>query len=139
VAPVRTIKINHRDLDSADAAREELERQIRSAERDPSQVDNPISSAINLTRLRESGIPQEAQLAQIVEAIAQLGHEFASFRAEITRQLAAPLGSVPVQITGGQIRLAPQVAPAAQKVNIARRGAVPVPDSAAPGSEEPQK
>jgi len=60
VSAVRTIKINHRDLDSAAAARRELERHIRSAENDPLQVDNPITSAIDLKRLQESGEPQQA-------------------------------------------------------------------------------
>ena len=90
VASLRTIRVNYRDLDSVEVARGELERHIRSAENDPSQVDNPISSAIDLTRLRESGGP-EAQLATVIEMVGQLAHEIESLRIELQQSARVPI------------------------------------------------
>jgi hypothetical protein len=67
VSPVRTIKLDHHDLDSAKAARLELEKQMKAAGKDPSLADNPISSGIDLKVLKESGSSVEALLARLLE------------------------------------------------------------------------
>lgn len=66
VAATRTIQIDHRDLDSAARCREELARQIRTVEGDPSQVDSPISVAVDLQSLRRSENPLEKSNAEII-------------------------------------------------------------------------
>jgi len=66
----RMIKIDYRDLDSVEEARNALISQIHAVEQDPSLVDNPISVAIDLTTLRTTGKPAEVQLADLVEALA---------------------------------------------------------------------
>lgn len=61
----RTIKIDHKDLDSVDEARKELKRQMKAVERDATLVDSPISTAINFRFLKESGNPQNKAIAEL--------------------------------------------------------------------------
>lgn len=72
VAGTRTIPLDHRDLDSAARCREDIVRQIRNVERDPSQVDTPISAAIDLQSLRRSDNPLEKSNAEIISMLQDL-------------------------------------------------------------------
>ncbi len=85
VAATRVVYLDHRDLDSADAAREEITKHMRAAEKDPTQVDNPISIAIDLQGLKDSGNPVQEQLAVLSQGmsivlrhVTDLQREFAS-------------------------------------------------------------
>jgi hypothetical protein len=72
VAASRTIHVDHHDLDSVARCRDELSQQIRSVERDPSQVDTPISVAIDLQSLRQSDNPLEKSNAEIITMLQEL-------------------------------------------------------------------
>ena len=64
--------MDHRDLDSAARCREELVKQIHSAEKDPKDVDTPISVAIDLQSLRRSDNPLEKSNAEIISMLQEL-------------------------------------------------------------------
>jgi len=72
VAGTRTIQLDHRDLDSVARCREELIRQIRTVEKDVSQVDTPISVAVDLQSLRGSDNPLEKSNAEIISMLQDL-------------------------------------------------------------------
>jgi hypothetical protein len=72
VAATRTIQVDHRDLDSAARCREELVKQIHAAEKDPKDVDTPISVAIDLQSLRRSDNPLEKSNAEIISMLQEL-------------------------------------------------------------------
>jgi hypothetical protein len=72
VAGMRTIPVDHHDLDSVAEARQELVRQIKAVEKDPARVHSPISTAINLQNLRSSERPVEQLLGEMNAAILQL-------------------------------------------------------------------
>jgi hypothetical protein len=72
VAGTRTIELDHRDLDSAARCRDEIARQIRAVEKDVSQVDTPISVAIDLQSLRRSENPLEKSNAEIISMLQDL-------------------------------------------------------------------
>lgn len=72
VAPTRTVHVDHRDLDSVANAKDELIKQIRSVEKDPSKVDSPISVAIDLQSLRQSENPLEKSNAEIISMLQDL-------------------------------------------------------------------
>jgi len=72
VAQSRTIQVDHHDLDSVARCREELVRQIRSVEKDPLDVDTPISVAIDLQSLRQSENPLEKSNAEIISMLQEL-------------------------------------------------------------------
>lgn len=66
VSPNRVIKYGFGDWDSLPRCKEELVRQIQSVQRDPSNVDNPISNAIDLKSQQQSGDPMANINAQII-------------------------------------------------------------------------
>ena len=51
VAATRIIQVDHHDLDSVAKCHQELTSQIRAVEKDPTDVDTPISAAIDLQQL----------------------------------------------------------------------------------------
>lgn len=80
LAVQRTIVVDHHDLDSVARAREEIVRQVRAVEANPSEVDNPISAAMELHSLRLSENPLEKSNAQILAALAEMGAILTSMR-----------------------------------------------------------
>jgi hypothetical protein len=69
IAPSRVIRLDHRDLDSAAKATEQLVPHIQAAEKNPELVDNPITTAIDLEALRRSTRPHDLQLAEVVRGM----------------------------------------------------------------------
>ena len=72
VAATRTIHVDHHDLDSAAKAKDEIIKQIRAVERNPAEVDTPISVAIELQQLRQSDNPLEKSNAEIISMLQEL-------------------------------------------------------------------
>jgi hypothetical protein len=66
VASTRTVQVDHHDLDSAARAKEEIIRQIRAVEKNPADVDTPISVAVELQFLKKSDNPIENANAEIM-------------------------------------------------------------------------
>lgn len=77
VAQSRTIQVDHHDLDSIARCREELVGQIRSVEKDPSDVDTPISVAVDLQSLCKSENPLEKSNAEIMALLQDLRSKIA--------------------------------------------------------------
>lgn len=69
VASMLTISVNHGDLDSVARCKEEIIRQIRSVEKDPTKVDSPITMAIDLQSLRQSENPLEKSTTEIISML----------------------------------------------------------------------
>lgn len=82
VAASRTIHVDHHDLDSAARAKEEIVKQIRSVERNPTEVDTPISVAIELQLLRQSDNPLEKSNAEIITMLQDLRTTVVELREE---------------------------------------------------------
>lgn len=72
VAPTRTIYVDHHDLDSVEEAKNEIVKQIKIVEKDVSEIDTPISVALDLQLLRQSDNPEQRSLADLVDAISDL-------------------------------------------------------------------
>ena len=87
VAHQRTIKVDHKDLDSVAACVDELTRQIRAAEKDPAKVDTPISMALEVQTLRQSDNPLEKSAADIISML----QEVRASVAEISDQRSSSL------------------------------------------------
>jgi hypothetical protein len=91
VSAIRTIEVDHHDLDSVDAAKTEILRQMQSSDRPDAVVDSPISLAMHLEVLRLSGNPAERQLGDVLGAIAELGASLAG----ISKRLSEPMSILP--------------------------------------------
>jgi hypothetical protein len=72
VAGTRTVHVDHHDLDSVEEAKGEIIKQIKSVIKNASEVDTPISVALDLQILRQSDNPEQRSLADMVAAISEL-------------------------------------------------------------------
>jgi hypothetical protein len=69
---MRTIKLNHQDLDSVEGCKRRLGEQIRQVENDATQVDSPITTAILQMQLEESANPEEKSLALLMRQVSDM-------------------------------------------------------------------
>ncbi len=90
VAVMRTVQVDLTDPDSVEAAREEVVKQIRAVEADPSHVDTPLASAIDVLDARKGG---RSDAAKILEELGRLTEAISS----LPREVAAKLGANPYQ------------------------------------------
>ena len=72
IAATRVISIDHKDLDSVEDAKKELEKQISSIEGYNSEVDNPISVVIELRDLKTSKKPEDRQFGEILTKLEEI-------------------------------------------------------------------
>ncbi|MCK4829478.1 hypothetical protein KA005_77855 [bacterium] len=72
VAGTRTINVDHHDLDSVGAAKNEIVNQIKSLEQDSNNIETPISVSLDLQILRQSDDPEHRSLADIMSALTEL-------------------------------------------------------------------
>ena len=72
VAATRTIHVDHHDLDSVEAAKNEIVNQIHALEKDATDIETPISTSLDLQLLRQSEKPEERSLADLVAAVSDL-------------------------------------------------------------------
>lgn len=80
VSAQRTIEIDHRDLESVDKARKELERQIVAVEKNPTLVDSPITTALSIQSLRSSANPEQTAIMAIQATLSNLSSEIRYIR-----------------------------------------------------------
>ncbi len=72
VAGIRTISVEHKDLDSVHDCKEKLISQIQSIERNPNNIETPISFAIDQQSLRQSDNPLESSNAEIISMLQEV-------------------------------------------------------------------
>ncbi len=72
VAPTRTIQLDHKDLESAALCRQALSKQIRAIQSETSDIDNPISSAIDLQLFRQAAEPSKTGDPRMISMLSDL-------------------------------------------------------------------
>jgi DNA-binding CsgD family transcriptional regulator len=75
ISQQRTISLDHKDMDSVEEAKNNLRKQIEAVQRDPSQVDSPITVAVNLTSLKGSEKPTDTALVEIMSMLQEIRTE----------------------------------------------------------------
>lgn len=94
VAGMRTIPVDHRDLDSVEEAKQEIARQVKAIiKKKPEDIESPISVSVELQALRQSENPEERSLAEFVSSIAELRSGLGS----IEKRLSSPENLIPPQ------------------------------------------
>jgi len=88
VAGIRTIEIDHRDLDGAQSAKDDIIRQINSIKKDGYEVKSPISVTVDLEMLRQSGNPEQRQIADILAAMAEVKSGISSIDKRLSNPIA---------------------------------------------------
>jgi hypothetical protein len=87
VAGIRTINVDHRDLDSVDEAKNAIKKQISqifAGER--RDTESPISISIELFALRNSEKPEERSLADLLSEIVQLRSDLSSLEKRMSNR-----------------------------------------------------
>ncbi len=94
VAGMRTIPVDHRDLDSVEEAKGEIQKQIKAVEsKKPADIDSPISVSVEIQSLRQSENPEKRSLAEFVSAVADLRSDIAA----IEKRISSPERILPVE------------------------------------------
>lgn len=83
VAGTRTIYVDHKDLDSVEAAKNEIVEQIKALEKDATDIETPISVSLDLQLLRSSEKPEERSLADLVASMVDLRASIGKVEARI--------------------------------------------------------
>ncbi|MDE0002928.1 MAG: hypothetical protein OXQ29_09555 [Rhodospirillaceae bacterium] len=111
VSTVRTISVDHRDLDAAATAKARITDQIRSFQDGRADLESPLSVSLDLQRLRQSDNPEQRSLAELLSEMSNLSNkidnvlssERSSWRSKLTphrlQQLNALLRAVPPRIS----------------------------------------
>ncbi|WP_298993222.1 hypothetical protein [uncultured Pseudokineococcus sp.] len=71
VADQRTIMVDHRDLDSVSAAKDELARQVEAI-KSGIEIDNPLTFAVDVASLRGSENPGDRTQGEILQMLEEL-------------------------------------------------------------------
>jgi hypothetical protein len=72
VAGTRTIHVDHHDLDSVEQAKTEIIAQVKALEKNPANLETPISVSLDLQLLRQSDNPEQRSLADVLSVITEL-------------------------------------------------------------------
>ena len=99
IAGMRTIELDHHDLDSVARAKSEIVRHIEAIERPGHVVETPISVSLDLQTLRRSDDPQQRTLADLVAAMAEVKSSLATIErilsgTPVSGTLLQPLGRI---------------------------------------------
>jgi len=83
VAGTRTIYVDHHDLDSVEAAKNDIIDQVKALEKDASDMETPISVSLDLQLLRQSDKPEERSLADLLASVVELRTSLSKVEAKI--------------------------------------------------------
>jgi hypothetical protein len=103
IAASRTIHVDHHDLDSVAKAKDEIVRQVKAVERNPTDVDTPISVAIELQLLRQSENPLEKSNAEILTTLSEIRSTLSEMREEPRRMRLHPGAIEELAMTLGEM------------------------------------
>lgn len=106
VAGTRTIYVDHKDLDSVEAAKNEIIEQIKALEKDSSDIETPISVSLDLQLLRQSEKPEERSLADLVAAVVDLRASLSNVELRVgTKDKEGLLGEIQTELRALPSRL----------------------------------
>jgi len=95
VANMRTIQIDLQDLDSVQEAKEEIIRQVKSIKENITEVDTPISVALDLKTLRQSGKPEQRSLGDLLRGVSNLERHLTAINKVVSNpELLLPPGYI---------------------------------------------
>lgn len=106
VAETRTIYVDHKDLDSVEAAKNEIIEQSKALERDSTDIETPISVSRDLQLLRQSEKPEERSLADLVAAVVDLRASLSKVKLRVgTKDQEGLLGEIQTELRALPARL----------------------------------
>jgi hypothetical protein len=82
VSGLRTIQLKYGDLRSAENCKIQIQKQVEALEKNPEDVESPVTQAIDVKALRGSSAPVEQGLATVIEMIEELKGEITGMKRE---------------------------------------------------------
>jgi hypothetical protein len=79
---LRTVEIDHQDLDVVERAKEQIAQHMKAIQEKPGVAESPVSVAVDLETLL-SGTLHEREFGLILDRLARLGQEMERLRAEV--------------------------------------------------------
>jgi hypothetical protein len=84
VYAMRTIPIDHHDLDNAEEAKKEMKNQIDDAiVKKPDEIESPISMSLDLQSLRQSKKPEGRSMAEIISVVTEIRSEIYNIKKDL--------------------------------------------------------
>lgn len=92
---VRTVEVDHRDLNSVAAAKEDIQKQIESVMKMKIEdIKSPISASLELKFLRSSEDPKQRSVADFVSAVSDIRSSIAAIEEQlVSRERLTPSDS----------------------------------------------
>ncbi|MEW5923118.1 MAG: hypothetical protein AB1746_03940 [Candidatus Zixiibacteriota bacterium] len=85
VAGMRTISVDHTDLDSVEDAKKEIIKQINTiVKKKPEEIESPISVSLELQALKHSDKPEERSFAEFLAALSELRSDIGAIEKRLT-------------------------------------------------------
>jgi hypothetical protein len=97
VAGTRTIYVDHQDLDSVANAKEEIVKQVTAIEKEPENIETPISVSIDLQNLKKSDNPEQRSLGDLLTVVTELRTGLANVEKRLDYQID-PLAAEQVRL-----------------------------------------
>jgi hypothetical protein len=91
VAGTRTVRVDHKDMDSVFGAKEEIVRQIKQMEADPSDLETPISVSQDLQILKRSDNPKDRGIADLLSIVSDMRAEQAKILESVDKNVGEKL------------------------------------------------
>jgi hypothetical protein len=85
IVGMRTVSVDHHDLDSVAGAIEELKAQLGAIEANPDATQTPISTTVDLADMRRSARPEDRVLADVLGTLAELTTRVADIQMTVER------------------------------------------------------
>jgi len=85
---MRTISVDHHDLDSVARGVEDIKNQIATLEKTPDAIQTPISVTLDVSTLRRSERPEERLLADIMNTVSEINARVAELQTADARSSA---------------------------------------------------
>jgi len=94
VSNLRSVPLKYGDYRSAENCKKKIEEQITEIEKNPSDVESPVSVAIDLKQLTASGKPIEQKMGMIMEILENLNGQVTELKLQLIPpyQLSSKVG-----------------------------------------------
>ena len=92
-AQIRTIQVDLTDLDSVDRAKSELLAQVKNCEQHPEAIESPLSFALEIDKLANSGKTDEKIAATIFQELSSLRRDISALKSSTSSSGGSDFGA----------------------------------------------
>ena len=98
VAGTRTIYVDHKDLDSVSGAKADIVAQIRQLEKEPTEIETPISISLDLQILRQSENPEDRSFAELLSEVSNIRTDMAKLHDGVEKSSSEAIQGLTIRV-----------------------------------------